>query len=161
MESKQIDRIKDCESHLAWSEEKKTAEKVEEKFSWVAGVPAPVDADGKVVPLATEVLYSKTGRKLKVRDIQFTREGAYKWTAYCIPQGQGFADLFLVNCTYLHRPESWEQLEKDAKLAPRAYLEERGFDLEKNDRVAFMATDLVRRAKALAERDAKMSIPQP
>ncbi len=153
MENTGIDVVKDGESYLAYPKAKKTAKEIEEELSWVAGVPAPVDADGNVVPLATEVLYNGAGRKLKVRDIQFTREGAYQWTAYCIPQGRSVADLFIINCTYLHCPESWEQLEKDAKLAPRAYLEERGLDPEKNDRVAFMATDLIRRAKAIAERD--------
>lgn len=148
-----IEQLKDNVSYLTYSGKEKLTVEIEEKLNWAAGVPTPTDADGNVVPLTTEVLYNGAGRKLKVRDIQFTREGAYQWTAYCIPQGRSVADLFIINCTYLHCPESWEQLEKDAKLAPRAYLEERGLDPEKNDRVAFMATDLVRRAKAIAKRD--------
>lgn len=49
------------------------------------------------------------------------------------------------------RPDSWERLEQDAKLAPRDYLEKRGMNPEKTERVASMMADLVRRAKALAK----------
>lgn len=49
------------------------------------------------------------------------------------------------------RPESWERIEEDAKLAPRAYLEARGMNPEKTERVASMMADIVRRAKALAK----------
>lgn len=49
------------------------------------------------------------------------------------------------------RPDSWERIEEDAKLAPRAYLEKRGMNPEKTERVASMMADLVRRAKALAK----------
>ena len=46
-------------------------------------------------------------------------------------------------------------MEKDAKLAPRDYLQGRGMDPDKTDRIKTITTDIVRRAKALAERDAK------
>ena len=49
------------------------------------------------------------------------------------------------------RPDSWERIEEDAKLAPRAYLEARGMNPEKTERVASMMADIVRRAKALAK----------
>ena len=49
------------------------------------------------------------------------------------------------------RPDSWERIEEDAKLAPRAYLEKRGMNPEKTERVASMMADLVRRAKALSK----------
>lgn len=49
------------------------------------------------------------------------------------------------------RPDSWERIEEDAKLAPRDYLEKRGMNPEKTERIASMMTDLVRRAKALAK----------
>ncbi len=49
------------------------------------------------------------------------------------------------------RPDSWEKLEEDAKLAPRDYLESRGMNPEKPERIASMMADLVRRAKALAK----------
>lgn len=149
MENIGIDVVKDGESYLAYPKAKKTAKEIEEELGWAAGVPAPVDADGNVVPLATEVLYNGAGRKLKVRDIQFTREGAYQWTAYCIPQGRSVADLFIINCTYLHCPEGWEQLEKDASLGSRDYCEKYHLDeCDYNMRMHMLA-----RAKAIAERD--------
>ena len=51
------------------------------------------------------------------------------------------------------RPDSWERIEEDAKLAPRDYLERRGMNPEKTERIASMMADLVRRAKALAKRE--------
>lgn len=48
-------------------------------------------------------------------------------------------------------PDSWERIEEDAKLAPRDYLEKRGMNPEKTERIASMMADLVRRAKALAK----------
>lgn len=49
------------------------------------------------------------------------------------------------------RPDSWERIEEDAKLAPRDYLEKRGMNPEKTERIASMMADLVRRAKKLAK----------
>ena len=49
------------------------------------------------------------------------------------------------------RPDSWERIEEDAKLAPRAYLEKRGMNPEKTERIASMMADLVLRAKALSK----------
>lgn len=49
------------------------------------------------------------------------------------------------------QPDSWERIEEDAKLAPRDYLEKRGMNPEKTERIASMMADLVRRAKALAK----------
>lgn len=49
------------------------------------------------------------------------------------------------------RPDSWERIEEDAKLAPRDYLEKRGMNPEKTERIASMMADLVRRSKALAK----------
>lgn len=49
------------------------------------------------------------------------------------------------------RPDSWERIEEDAKLAPRDYLEKCGMNPEKTERIASMMADLVRRAKALAK----------
>lgn len=49
------------------------------------------------------------------------------------------------------RPDSWKRIEEDAKLAPRDYLEKRGMNPEKTERIASMMADLVRRAKALSK----------
>ena len=65
----------------------------------------------------------------------------------------GHASYFTVNPSRLshERPDSWERIEDDAKLAPRDYLEKRGMNPEKTERIASMMSDLVRRAKALAK----------
>ena len=52
-------------------------------------------------------------------------------------------------------PDSWERIEEDAKLAPRDYLEKRGMNPEKTERIASMMADLVRRAKALPKADSE------
>lgn len=55
------------------------------------------------------------------------------------------------------RPDSWERIDEDAKLAPRDYLEKRGMNTEKTESIAsmMMIADLVRRAKALAKADSE------
>lgn len=117
------------------------------RLSWAKGVPVPRDADGAVVPLAAEELYTNKGEKVLVDSICFN---GFFWYV---------KDLRREPCRLdrLHRGErdSWEKLEEDAKLAPRAYLDKRGMNPEKTERVASMMADLVSRAKALAERDAK------
>ena len=113
--------------------------------SWAKDVPVPRDADGEVVPLDTEELYTDKDETVHVERIIF------QWRSWYV-KGIDRSKLYFVGALHLNRPNGWERLEKDAKLAPRVYLEERGLDPTINDRVAFMATDLVRRAKALAER---------
>ncbi|WP_432291255.1 hypothetical protein [Olsenella uli] len=117
------------------------------RLSWARGVPVPRDADGAVVPLAAEELYTNKGEKVLVDSICFN---GFFWYV---------KDLRREPCRLdrLHRGErdSWEKLEEDAKLAPRAYLDKRGMNPEKTERVASMMADLVSRAKALVERDAK------
>lgn len=41
----------------------------EEKKAWHEGVPAPVDADGNIVPLTTRTLYDEKGREVEVGEI--------------------------------------------------------------------------------------------
>ena len=52
------------------------------------------------------------------------------------------------------RPDSWERLEKDAKKQPYAYCVEHGLDDDSFPTNEKFAQDLVRRCRALAERDA-------
>lgn len=135
------DRLcRECEDELA-------------RLAWAEGVPVPRDADGAVVPLAAQEpstnneLYTNKGEKVLVDSICFN---GFFWYVKDSRRGPCRLDR-------LRRVErdSWEKLEEDAKLAPRAYLEKRGVDPENTGRVASMAADLVRRAKVLAERDAK------
>lgn len=53
------------------------------------------------------------------------------------------------------RPDSWERIEDDATLTPHAYAQGNPGWIEEDSFVEFMTKDLVRRARALAGRDAK------
>ena len=119
---------------------------------WLDNVPVPLDASGCVVPLDTRALVYR-GETRKVYAFSYsTRHGC--WGVY-------FADGDGISLNACTMPDSWESLEEDARKAPRDYVEGRGIIVGSDGRVAAMARDLVRRAKALAERDAKMPIPQP
>jgi hypothetical protein len=115
---------------------------------WAKDVPAPKDADGEVVPLGTEELYTDDGEMVRVGSICY---GSRLWHVRRMCSGK----TYWLDSLHLRSHDSWEKLEEDAKLAPRAYLEKRGMNPEKTERVASMMADLVSRAKALAERDAK------
>lgn len=117
---------RECEDELA-------------RVSWAEGVPAPVDADGKVVPLDTDELYTDEGETIRVASIFLNGRLWYVRRAYC-------------DETYwldeLHRTErdSWVLLERDViTLAKCKFLADPEGD----------AKECVSRAKALAERDAK------
>lgn len=115
---------------------------------WAKDVPTPKDADGVLVPLDATELYTDDGEMVRVDSIC---HGARLWHVKRMHSDK----TYWLDSLHLHSPDSWEKLEEDAKLAPRAYLEKRGMNPEKTERVASMMADLVRRAKALAERDAK------
>lgn len=131
-----------------------SAEREIGRYVWVHGVPAPVDADGEVVPLTTVVMYGDDGEEARISRFSLTNDGFEQnrqvWSARVMTG-------FIVNLEdlHLHRPDSWERLEKDAELAPRDYLQERGMNPDKTDRIKTITTDIVKRAKALAERDGK------
>ena len=124
-------------------------------LAWAQGVPAPVDAGGAPVPLTTKVMYGNGGGELEIIFFKFNvHNPATHWSAFC-ENKDGNRGYSVVSNIHLRRPDTWEKLEEDAKLAPRAYMEKRGMNPEKTERVASMMADLVSRAKALAERDAK------
>lgn len=112
------------------------------------GVELPKDAEGREIPLSTETMYFLDGEIARVRTIEFWPY-FHKWRV-------------TIGEKYIHRepsdlllfpPDSWEQLEHDTTLAPRDYLQARGLEEHKDGRIATMMTDLVIRAKALAERE--------
>lgn len=116
--------------------------------SWAKGVPAPVDADGEVVPLTAEVMYDEDDRECKGSYLIWSRERG-QWYFGVAGGSREVASL------HLHRPDSWEELERDARKAPRDYIEGRGIATEFGGRVTTMANDILCRARALARRDAK------
>ena len=111
------------------------------QLSWAEGVPAPVDADGEIVPLGTKKLYASDGEALDVKLIGFNGRWVVKFDR---------AGLFNLDWFHLYKPDSWESLEEDARKAPREYIEGRGITAGRDGRVAAMSQDIVRRAKTMA-----------
>ncbi len=132
-----------------------------EEKNWHEGVPQPVDADGNVVPLDTEKLYTSGGMMIRVTCICFIGG------LWCVTS-QDNESLLLLNALHRTQRDSWEKLEKDvSKAAGEDICGYFGFALNKpcsaecpardvRDSCAVIAVrDVMRRAKALAERDAK------
>lgn len=111
--------------------------------------PAPkvLDADGVPIEVGDTVYCDDDPEQLIVDS--FDGPGCVYITLAKSPNGI----LYPIEPSRLshERPDSWERIEEDAKLAPRDYLEKRGMNPEKTKLVASMMSDLVRRAKALAK----------
>lgn len=154
---------------LTYHDAEEIAAEIEDELarvSWADGVPAPVDADGNIVPLTTKVMYDKDGEEVRISRFNLTNDGfeqsRWVWNARMLTG-------FIVNLEdlHLHRPDSWERLEEDigsvSNTSICAYFGWRGKPCEGCP--AFIGEnpcckreamrDVLRRTKALAERDAK------
>ena len=109
--------------------------------------PEVLDADGVPIEVGDTVYGDDDPEPLVVDS--FDGPGCVCLTLAKSPSGM----LYTIEPSRLthERHDSWERIEEDAKLAPRAYLEARGMNPEKTERVASMMADLVRRAKAIAK----------
>ena len=132
------------------------------QYAWVHGVPAPVDADGEVVPLDTEKLYTDEGEMVLVDSILCLC--GRLWHV----RGMHGDKTYWLDSLHLAPHDSWEKLEKDvSKTAGEDICGYFGIVLSEpcsaecpargtHDSCAVTAIrDVLRRAKALAERDAK------
>ena len=108
--------------------------------SWCDNIPAPLDANGCVVPLDTKELVYK-GDTREVYGIAYSAQQEC-WSVAI----RGLNSIDTRACTL---PDSWESLEEDARKTPRDYIESRGIVAGNGGRVTAMAVDIVRRAKAL------------
>lgn len=141
-----------------------------ESLSWAEGIPAPVDADGNVVPLTTKVMYTNRGQKIELGEfylLQSVLRGGSVWRAIHHTD-HGIEDLKL-DILHLHRPDSWERLEEDIgsikdAACPCDYFNHPDCGMpcyscpahtDAEDCIAELARDVLRRARKLAERDAK------
>lgn len=131
------------------------------RLSWAQGVPAPVDANGEVVPLTTRVMYDDDGEKFRIARFRFDlASGASStWLAEYAAINGLFPSRYVKNL-HLTRPDSWERLEEDVKKNPCEYfgMPDEGCDVcpgKDSGCLNAYARDVIRRAKALAERDAK------
>lgn len=129
-----------------------------ENLSWAKGVPAPRDADGEAVPLTMKVMYDIDGGEHKVNFYSFGPESGY-WKVNIDEQSDSANHV--TEGFHLTRPDSWEQLEEDAAKGVCDYfgrslcLKCPGFNHASHSCDKARAQDIVRRAKALADRDAK------
>lgn len=149
------------------------------RLSWADGVPAPVDADGRLVPLRTEKLYTDDGEEFSVSGFSYLRDEK-AWVAREVRKRSKIICAFelrrlQLRRLHLHKPDSWEKLEEDIGSikdadCPCDYFNHSGCVMScdscpahtvADDCVAELARDVLRRAKSLARRDAKASTPQP
>lgn len=110
--------------------------------------PKPVlDADGAPIEVGDTVYCDDDPEQLIVES--FDDPGCVYLTLAKSPNGI----FYTIEPSRLSHEchDSWERIEEDAKLAPRDYLEKRGMNPEKTERIASMMADIVRRAKALAK----------
>ena len=114
----------------------------------IQGIELLKDAQGREIPLSTETMYFLDGGIAKVGAFEYWPYW-YRWQVKVF----GYDKHVLASDLLLFPPDSWEQLEHDATLAPRDYLQARGIEERKDGRIATMMLDLVSRAKALAERE--------
>ena len=118
------------------------------RFAWAEGVPAPMDADGRLVPLSTETLYTNDGERVTVEEVIF--DGTW-WYVRC-------SDTSRLRLLRLHhaQPDSWERLEEDAQKTTCGYFGCDGLcvhcpaDALSRACNVSKALDIIRRAKALA-----------
>lgn len=143
------DRLcRECEDELA-------------RLAWADGAPVPRDADGQVVPLDTTELYTDEGEMVCVWSICFNQ---YFWHVRRLGDGRPY------RLDRLHRTErdSWEKLEEDIQKVAESDVCGYFDKVYKpcgdcparrtQDKCASVALqDVMLRAKALAERDAKIT----
>lgn len=138
---------KECEDELA-------------RLAWAVGVPAPVDKDGEAVPLTTRVMFFGDSQR-DVTGFYYSPDDGWRLRTTTLTT--------LLRNFRLHRPDSWERLEEDidrmvpGKERPNEcyYFDEDGAECPecpaRNSESCsrYVARDVMRRAKALAGRDAK------
>lgn len=125
--------------------------------NWYDNIPAPVDANGREVPLDTKELVWG-GETREVLNIAYSVDYG-RWLA-CLADGLGLTRLSA--CTL---PDSWERLEEDIwKVVENdvcGYFDKSGKSCDgcpahrtQGSCLPVLRHDVMRRAKALAERDA-------
>lgn len=153
------------EFRLTYHDAEEIADEIEEESSLAAGVPAPVDADGNVVPLTTKVMYGDDGRELEIIFFKLNiHNPATYWAAFC-KNKDGNRGYAAVSNIHLHRPDSWERLEEDVQKVKETgdicgYYDKVGKPCDECPArniqdvcSVIVLRDVIRRAKALAERD--------
>ena len=112
---------------------------------------APVlAADGRQLREGETVWHVKTGREYVVVEPSYGDTVVVRLAKYDDAEGEQYAPDQLTH----ERPDSWEQLEEDAGKNPFDYCKDVGHRLDTfENSEAYKARDLVRRCRALAERE--------
>lgn len=105
-------------------------------------------ADGKPLREGETVWHVDTGHEYVVVEPSYGDTVVVRLAKYDDAEGEQYAPDQLTH----QRPDSWERLEDDATRQPYAYCVEHGLDDDSLPTNEKFACDLVRRAKALAER---------
>lgn len=135
---------RECEDELA-------------RLAWAEDVPAPRDADGEVVPLDATELYTDEGEMVYVERITFNEFSWHVWDS---------GGVYRLNTLHRTERDSWEKLEEDIQKVAESDVCGYFDKVDKlcgdcparrtQDRCASVALqDVMLRAKAIAERDAK------
>ena len=115
-------------------------------------MPLPLDADGVPIEVG-DVVYCDGGDEAMTASF-FRVDNAGQTQTTVKDSGGAYYTLSPSRLSHT-RPDSWERLEKDATENPEAYCRANGCELPPNpgraDYADAFASDLVRRAKALAK----------
>ena len=121
--------------------------------------PAPkvLDADGVEIKVG-DTVWHKDGRELRVIGFDAMQDGETVLIVEYAAEPTKLGEVRSLSLTHV-QPDSWERLENDATMSAWSYRDKYGLAVGVSDgeyiptTVAF-ALDLVRRAKALAEKEA-------
>lgn len=149
------------EFHLTYHDAEEIADEIEDELSRLSGaegVPAPVDADGEFVPLGVDKLFTNKGEMIRVGDIRYN---GVLWSIRVLDSDK----LYWVGALHCTEQDSWEQLEEDVEQFENGgtACEYFGSELKSRNECKSpcsigancrngVARDVLRRAKALAER---------
>lgn len=84
-------------------------------------IALPRDAEGREIPLDTEVLYDANGKKLNITSFTFrcdAQNGKWAYWQVFSPDAKSNDGMCDVDELYLTPPDSWDKLERDALKNP-------------------------------------------
>lgn len=81
-------------------------------------IELPKDAEGREIPLDTEVLYDECGTKVSVKEFlsrTSVENRRTEWTIKAAYEGNFYYNSFKPKNMHLTRPDTWERLEEDLR----------------------------------------------